>query len=167
MNAVRACSLPFAAAVLSLLASTAFASPGETPFPGAGFKEGKIVFDITEGDGSALLVRIQSVEETRQDLIKQGVAPRFVLSFRGPATLLVQTDLEKVKPENRPFVGQIAALIAQMSKAPGVESVEQCAVAIRHVGTRAENVLQPIKVVANSFITIMAWEAKGYAYIRA
>ncbi len=167
MNAVRARSMPFAAVVLSVLASTAFASPGESPSPVAGLKEGKIVFDITEGDGSALLVRIQSIEETRQDLIKQGLAPRFVLSFRGPATFLVQTDLEKVKPENRPFVGQIAALIAQMSKAPGVESVEQCAVAIRHVGTKAENVLPPIKVVANSFITIMAWEAKGYAYIRA
>jgi intracellular sulfur oxidation DsrE/DsrF family protein len=72
-----------------------------------------------------------------------------------------------VKPENRPYAGQISALIAQLSKAPGVESLEQCGVAVRHAGTKAENVLPPIKVVANSFVTIMAWETQGYAYIRA
>jgi len=164
MNAIRAASLLVG---LLLLASPAVAGPGDNPSPLAGLKEGKIIFDITEGDGQALLVRIESIEETRGDLLKQGIVPHFVLSFRGPATLLVQTDLEKVKPENRPFASKIAALLTQMSKAPGVESVEQCAVAIRHAGTKAENVLPPIKVVANSFITIMAWQAKGYAYIRA
>ncbi|HXX30396.1 MAG TPA: hypothetical protein VEJ89_06720 [Myxococcaceae bacterium] len=166
MNAVRAASLPFAAAALSLLAAVAFGRPGDQS-PLAGVKEGKIIYDITEGDGKALLLRIESIEETRQDLVKQGITPRFVLSFRGPATLLVQTDMEKIKPENRPYAGQITALLAQMSKSPGVESLEQCAVAIRHAGTKAENVAPPLKVVANSFVTIMAYEAKGYAYIRA
>jgi len=166
MNAVRAASLPFAAAALSLLAAVAFGRSGDQS-PLAGVKEGKIVYDITEGDGKALLLRIESIEETRQDLVKQGITPRFVLSFRGPATLLVQTDMEKIKPENRPYAGQITALLAQMSKSPGVESLEQCAVAIRHAGTKAENVAPPLKVVANSFVTIMAYEAKGYAYIRA
>jgi len=167
MNVIRVGPLPFAAVLCSLLATAAFASPSAETTPLAGMKEGKIIFDITEGDGKALLVRIESIDETRQDLIKQGITPRFVLSFRGPATLLVQTDLDKVKPENRPFAGQISALITQLSKAPGVESLEQCGVAVRHAGTKTENVLPPIKVVANSFVTIMAWEAKGYAYIRA
>jgi intracellular sulfur oxidation DsrE/DsrF family protein len=167
MNTVRAGSLPFVLAMLSLFGAATFASPVEDRSLLAGLKEGKIIFDITEGDGKALLVRIESIEETRLDLIKQGITPRFVLSFRGPATLLVQTDLEKVKPENRPFAGQISALLTQLSKEPGVESLEQCGVAIRHAGTKAENVIPPIKVVANSFVTIMAWEAKGYAYIRA
>jgi intracellular sulfur oxidation DsrE/DsrF family protein len=167
MKAVRLGFAPFVAAVLSLFAAAAFAGPAEDRSLLAGLKEGKIIFDITEGDGKALQLRLESIEETRQDLIKQGITPRFVLSFRGPATLLVQTDLEKVKPENRPFVGPIATLLAQLSKQPGVESLEQCGVAIRHAGTKAENVLPPVKVVANSFVTIMAWEAKGYAYIRA
>jgi intracellular sulfur oxidation DsrE/DsrF family protein len=167
MKAVPAGLLPLAAAVLSLLALAAWAGPGENPSPLAGLKEGKIIFDITEGDGKQLLVRLESIEETRQDLLKQGIAPRFVLSFRGPATLLLQTDMEKVKPENRPFTAQIAALLAQMSKESGVESLEQCGVAIRHAGTKAENVVPSLTVVANSFVTIMAWQAKGYAYIRA
>lgn len=132
----------------------------------AGIKEGKVVFDITEGDGKALVTRLESIEETRQDLVKQGITPRFVVSFRGPATLLVQKDMEKVKPEARPYVAQIAAMLAQMGKTTGFDSLEQCGVAVRHAGTRAENVVPPLKVVANSFVTIMAYEAKGYAYIR-
>lgn len=164
MKTVRAAVLPFAAAVL--FSAMAFAAPGETSSPLAGLKEGKIIFDITDGDGQALLVRLESIEETRTDLLKQGITPRFVLSFRGPATLLLQTDMEKVKPENRPFTAQISKLLAQMSKQPGVESLEQCAVAIRHAGTKAENVVPPVKVVTNSFVTIMAWQTKGYAYIR-
>jgi intracellular sulfur oxidation DsrE/DsrF family protein len=131
-----------------------------------GMKEGKIVYDITEGDGKLLLGRIETVEETRQDLIKQGVTPRFVISFRGGATKLVQTDMEQVKPEDRPYAAKIAAMLAQMGKAPGMESIEQCAVAIRHAGTKAENVVPPLKVVANSYVTLMAYQSRGYAYIR-
>lgn len=164
MGSVRVAVVPLAVAILLLFARGAAADDRALL---AGIKEGKVVYDITEGDGKALLVRLESIEETRQDLIKQGVTPRFVLSFRGPATLLVQSDLEKVKPEARPFAAQIAAMLAQMGKASGIESLEQCGVAIRHAGTKAEDVVPPVKVVANSFVTIMVWQAKGYAYIRA
>jgi len=131
-----------------------------------GMKEGKIVYDITEGDGKALLERIETVDETRQALVEQGVTPHMVVTFRGPATKLVQTDMEKVKPEDRPYATKIAALLAKMSKTPGIESIEQCSVAIRHQGTKAENVLPPVKVIGNSYISLMAYQAKGYAYIR-
>jgi intracellular sulfur oxidation DsrE/DsrF family protein len=164
MVSVRVAVVPLAFAILTLSARDAAADDRALL---AGMKEGKVVYDITEGDGKALLVRLESIEETRQDLIKLGVTPRFVLSFRGPATLLVQSDLEKLKPEARPFAVQIAAMLAQMGKSSGFESLEQCAVAIRHAGTKAEDVVAPVKVVANSFVTIMVWEAKGYAYIRA
>ncbi len=132
----------------------------------SGIKEGKVVYDITEGDGKALVARLESIEETRQDLLKRGITPRFVVSFRGPATVLVQSDREKVKPESRPYVAQIATMLAQMGKTSGFDSLEQCGVAVRHAGTKAENVVPPLKVVANSFVTLMAYQAKGYAYIR-
>jgi intracellular sulfur oxidation DsrE/DsrF family protein len=130
-----------------------------------GMKEGKIVFDVTEGDGKLLLSRLGAIDETRQSMISQGVTPHFVLAFRGGATKLVQTDMEKVKPDDRQYVPQIAAMLQQMSKAPGVEGMEQCSVAIRHAGTKAENVLPIIKVVGNSFVSLMSYESKGYAYI--
>jgi intracellular sulfur oxidation DsrE/DsrF family protein len=131
-----------------------------------GMKDGKIVYDVTEGDGKALLDRLEAIDETRRSMIEAGTLPRFVISFRGGATRLVQTDMEKVKPEDRPFAQKIAAYLAQLGREKGVESVEQCAVAVRHAGTKPENVVAPIKVVANSFVTLMAYQSKGYAYIR-
>jgi len=131
----------------------------------AGLQSVKVAFDIKEGDGKGLLNRLNIIDETRQSLIKQGVKPEFVLTFRGPATKLVQTDVEKIKPEDRAVAKQIAAKLAEMSKASGVQSVEQCAVAIREQGTKAENVLPEVRVVGNAWISLMAYQSKGYDYI--
>jgi len=131
----------------------------------AGLKEVKVAFDIREGDAKKLLNGLNVIEETRESLIRQGVTPHFVLAFRGPATRLVQTDLERLKPEDREVAAKIAARLSQMSGAAGVDSLEQCAVAIRLQETRPENVLPQIKVVGNSWISLMAYQARGYAYI--
>lgn len=152
--------------VLCLAASAARAQAPDDRAALQGIKDGKIVYDITEGDGKGLLDRIETIDETRRSLMKDGVAPHFVLTFRGPATKLIQTDMEKVKPEDRPYAAKIAATLAQISKAPGMDSLEQCAVAVRHQGTKAENVVPPVKVIGNSFVSLMAYQSKGYAYIR-
>ena len=131
-----------------------------------GMKEGKIVFDITQDDGKHLLDRLVAVEATRKELAAQGVTPHIVITFRGGATRLVQTDAEKVKAEDRPYLVKIAAKLAELGKTAGVESVEQCGSAVRVQGTKPELVMPPIKVVGNSFISLMAYQSKGYAYIR-
>jgi intracellular sulfur oxidation DsrE/DsrF family protein len=132
----------------------------------SGVRELKVAFDVLEGDAKALLNRLNVIDETRASLIKQGVTPHFVVAFRGPATKLVQTDMAKVKPEDREVAAKIAARLAEMSKAQGVDSVEQCSVAIRQQETKAENVLPSVKVVGNSWISLMAYQSRGYAYIR-
>ncbi len=131
-----------------------------------GIKDGKIVYDITEGDGKGLLNRLETIDETRRSMLEAGTMPHFVISFRGPATKLVQSDMSAVKAEDREYAGKIAAWLAWFAKEKGVESLEQCAVAVRHAGTKAETVVPPVKVVANSFVTLMAYQSKGYAYIR-
>lgn len=131
-----------------------------------GIKDGRIVYDITEGDGKALLNRLETIDETRRSMLEAGTTPHFVISFRGPATKLVQSDMSVVKAEDREYAARIGTWLAQFSKEKGVESLEQCAVAIRHAGTKPENVVPPLKVVANSFVTLMAYQSKGYAYIR-
>jgi intracellular sulfur oxidation DsrE/DsrF family protein len=131
----------------------------------AGIKEGKIAFDIHEGNPKLLLARLNIIDETRQSLIQQGVKPSFILAFRGPATKLVQTDQDKIKPEDRELAAKVAAKIKEMSKAPGVDGFEQCAVAARTQETKTELVLPEIRVVGNGFISLMAYQSKGYAYI--
>lgn len=131
----------------------------------AGLKEVKVAFDLTAGDPKILLGRLNVIDETRQSLIQQGVTPHFVLTFRGPATRLIQTDASKIKPEDRDGAAKIAAKLAEMRKAKGVENLEQCAVAVREQGTKPENVLPSVTVVGNAWISLMAYQAKGYAYI--
>jgi len=43
--------------------------------------------------------------------------------------------------------------------------MEQCGVAVRLAGTKPENVLPEIRVVGNSCISLIAYQAKGYGYI--
>ncbi len=128
-------------------------------------KEVKVAFDLKEGDPKALLNRLNIIDETRLSLIRQGVKPHFILAFRGPATRLLQTDQSLIKPEAREMATQVVARIHQMHSSEGVEGFEQCAVAVREQGTKVENVIPEVHVVGNGFISLMAYQARGYAYI--
>jgi intracellular sulfur oxidation DsrE/DsrF family protein len=130
-----------------------------------GAKEVKVAFDVTVGDAKALLGRLNIIDETRQSLIQQGVTPHFIIAFRGPATKLVQTDMSKIKPEDRETAAKIAAKLKEMRSAKGVDNVEQCAVAVREQGTRPEDVVPSVTVVGNAWISLMAYQNRGYAYI--
>ena len=131
----------------------------------AGASELKAVFDIREGNGAALLNRLEVIDETRESLLAQGVKPRFILTFRGPATRLVQTDAAKIKPEDRAIAAVIPSKLDAMRDARGMEGIELCEVAIRGQGTKRENVIPAVKVVGNTFISLMAYQSRGYAYI--
>jgi len=153
----------FAAVFFVILHSSANAADDKAAL--TGLKEVKVAWDLKEGDPKLLLNRLDIIDETRQSLIQQGVTPHFVLAFRGPATKLLQTDPEQIKPEYREQAAKVAAKVNLMSSAPGVEGFEQCAVAVREQGTKVEKVLPQVRVVGNGFISLMAYQAKGYAYI--
>ncbi|MHB8455939.1 MAG: hypothetical protein ACYDDO_14870 [Acidiferrobacterales bacterium] len=131
----------------------------------AGMKEVKVAFDITTGDAKGLLNRLKIIDETRRSLIQQGVTPHFLLAFRGPATKLVQSDPSKIKPKDRAVAAQIAAELKVMSAAPGIDGLQQCSVAVREQHTQAKKVDPGVIVVGNAWISLMAYENRGYAYI--
>jgi intracellular sulfur oxidation DsrE/DsrF family protein len=158
--------LAAAVAVLAIAASPVYAESPKDAAALSGLKEVKVAFDLQNGDGKTLLKQLEVVDETRQSLIEQGVKPQFVLTFRGPATVLVQTDQSQIKPEDRDYAKKIAEKIHGLRTADGVNSIEQCAVAVRLSATKPENVIPDIKVVGNGWISLMAYEAKGYGYIQ-
>src|SRR3954447_14626698 len=131
----------------------------------SGLSEVKVAFDMQTGNTAALLKQLEVIEETRQSLIDQGVKPSFVIPFRGPATKLVQTDPSQIASEDRANASTIAGKIRALKVAEGITGMEQCAVAVRLAGTKQENVLPDIKVVGNGWISLMAYQAKGYGYI--
>ncbi len=153
------------AAAAFLTATPAFAAGYDDQEALQGLKEVKVAFDITAGDAKALLGRLNIIDETRQSLLQQGITPHFVLTFRGGATKLVQSDVSKIKPEDRETAVKIAAKLKEMREAKGVDNLEQCSVAVREQGTKPEDVVPSVKVVGNAWISLAAYQNKGYAYI--
>lgn len=168
MKTKSACSYLMAALIVVLvLAVGAIQAKAESPNDSialSGLKQVKVAFDMTNGDAKALLNQLNVIGETRDSLIKQGVTPQFVIAFRGAATRLVQTDLEKIKLEDRNLAAKIAAKVDELSKANGVV-MQQCSVAVRQQEVKPENVLPAITVVGNSWISLVAYQTKGFAYI--
>ena len=154
----------FAAAAL-FGAAPAFAAGYDDHEALQGAKEVKVAFDVTTGDAKALLGRLNIIDETRQSLIQQGVTPHFIIAFRGGATRLVQTDTSKIKPEDRDTAAKIAAKLKDMRSAKGIDNLEQCAVAVREQGTKPEDVVPSVTVIGNAWISLMAYQNRGYAYI--
>lgn len=128
-------------------------------------KEVKIIFDITNGDAKGLSGTLNVIDETRQSLIKQGVTPRIILSFRGQATKLVQTDHGLLNADDREYAGKIAETIKALSAAQGIAAIEQCGIAVKNQGAKPENAIPGVKVVGNGWISLAAYQAKGYSYI--
>jgi intracellular sulfur oxidation DsrE/DsrF family protein len=153
-----------AALAITALAPAAFAFNDAAALKG--IKDGKIIFDVTAGSGKALLGRLKVIDETRDTLIKEGVTPYFILTFRGKATELIQSDLSKMAPKDRRYAGKIAAELRKMGAQPGIVSLQQCSVAVREQHTNPAKVIPPVKVVGNAFVSLMAYEQKGYAYIQ-
>ena len=147
MTSTRIRSMFLLLAAIVSLSGAAIAAGYDDKEALIGLKEVKVAFDLTAGDPKVLLGRLNVIDETRQSLI-QRVTPHFVITFRGPATRLVQTDLTKMKPEDREGAGKIAAKLAEPRGAKGVDNLEQCAVAAREQGTLPELVVPSVKVGA-------------------
>lgn len=130
-----------------------------------GVKEMKIAFDITDADPQMLLAKITVIDVTRKQLLAEGVTPRIVMAFRNDASYFTQTDVEKIRPADREVAAKVAAKIREMRGIPGVEAVEQCALPLAPRKIRVEDVMPEVKVVGNGWISLVAYQQKGYAYI--
>ena len=88
------------------------------------------------------------------------------MAFRGPATLLTQTDLSRLKPEDRETATKIAAKLKHLRGAAGIESaLNQRNIAMRGQRVDKAQVNPDLTVVENGWITLVAYQSKGYAYI--
>jgi intracellular sulfur oxidation DsrE/DsrF family protein len=152
---------PTAAILAFALAGCATMAP-ET---GGGAKEMKIAFDFTEGNPVALLAKLNNVDVTRQQLLEKGIAPRFVMTFRGNASFYTQTNLSAVKETDRADALKVAARLRELKRAPGIEGLEQCNLPLADRKLKPAEVMQEVKLVPNGWIALGAYQQQGYAYI--
>ena len=126
--------------------------------------EGKVVWDITIGKPSKLLVYLKVIEETYDDLVRQNVTPEMVFAFRGPAMKLISSQPSDSELDNEQAHEQVLETLVSLSQRPGV-SMESCSVAARLLNIDNQSIMTEIKPVGNTFVSLIGYQHKGYALI--
>lgn len=128
-----------------------------------GVKVGKGIFDINLTDALRLPLYLGVIEETLEGLKAQGVKPEIVIAFRGTAVKMVSSEREGFDNEQKAALEDSDELIKELAK-NGVR-FEACAIATRLFGVDNKSILPQVKVVGNTFISLIGYQAKGYALI--
>lgn len=130
----------------------------------ASLKQTRAVFDITTGNPKKLKFYLGLIADSAASIEAQGVKPEFVLAFRGPATRYMSTDHSQLDPDQAKAAVQISALLDKLGKTPNLK-MEQCAVAAKVLKVKASTIHPSVKVVGNSWISLMGYQNRGYALI--
>ena len=149
--------------VMAMLPFALLADPPDDAAALEGVERGKVVFDINNTSASALNLYLAVIRETFDDLVRQGVEPDIILAFRGPAVTLVSTDRERFESDDFDALDQIADYVADLEML-GVR-MEGCGVATRLFQVDNNTLLEGIKPVGNTFVSLIGYQARGYAVI--
>jgi hypothetical protein len=128
-----------------------------------GVAETKAVFDINQGNPEILLLRLQLVEKTFEQLKAAGKSPKFVLTFRGKASNFLTIGDKYILEEDQSIKQEIKVLLEKLSQL-GLP-LEQCAIAAGLAKINTDDFLPQIKIIANGYTSLIAYQNRGYAFI--
>lgn len=125
----------------------------------------KAVFDARAGNPNDLELYLKLIHATFNDKEIQAVTEKrdFVIVFIGPAVKLISKNREGFSPEQSKALDEIASTISAMSK-DGIK-FEVCMFAAKHFHVEPSSILPEIKQVGNGWISLIAYEAKGYSLV--
>ncbi|PLX88007.1 MAG: hypothetical protein C0618_05565 [Desulfuromonas sp.] len=127
----------------------------------AGVDVGKGFIDInisvspgeTDAAMGKLLLYLDVIKQTYHGLEDQGTPANIIIAFRGMAVTLVTNE---ASDELKAAVSELEGL--------GIK-FEACSIATNLFGVDNANILAEIKVVGNTFISAIGYQAKGYSPI--
>lgn len=154
----------YATLLLLLMPVAVQAAKPDDAYALRGVESGKVAWDITIDDPRKLQVFLGVIEETYDDLKRQGVEPDMVFTFHGPVLNLISTDRADVPLELEAEYDKIAEQLRSLLGKPGVR-MEACSIAARLMGLDAAKFLPGIHTVGNTFVSQIGYQAKGYALI--
>jgi intracellular sulfur oxidation DsrE/DsrF family protein len=128
-----------------------------------GVETGKVVFDMNTADAEKTTLYLMVIGETVNDFVRQGVEPDVILAFRGPTVKLISKDREQANPSDLKHLDKIASQLADL-QSQGVR-MESCSVATRMLQVDNDRLLDGIKPVGNTFVSLAGYQAQGYAII--
>lgn len=129
-----------------------------------GVTTGKVVWDINVSSPAKLVLYLDVIKETYDDLVRQGISPEMVFAFRGESLRIVSTEHDPVTLDSMPEIQEAARKIHMMMHRAGVR-MEACSIAARVFDVNLDHVPHGIRPVGNTFISLIGYQAKGYAII--
>lgn len=154
-----------AALAACLLAATAGAGFGQEYPALEGLKSVKAVFGFEIGNPQSALVHLQVLHQTFQDRnIRIGEnKPEIVVVFYGPSVKLASKKRAGFTEAEQKTLDEYARTVSAMAK-DGVK-FEICLIALRFAGVEPSSVLPEIKPVGNGWISVIAYQAKGFSFV--
>jgi len=128
-----------------------------------GVTKGKVVFDINAGKARKLSLYLSVIKQTVDDLVRQKVEPDVILAFRGKSVRMISKNREHVELSEHESLDKISAQLAELQQL-GVR-MEACSVATRLLKVTNDSLLDGIKPVGNTFVSLTGYQAQGYANI--
>ena len=128
-----------------------------------GVDKGKVVFDINMTDAKKMTLYLSVIRETVDDLKRQNVEPDVILAFRGKSVRLISKDRDQMELTDFDSLDKIAEQLADLQQ-QGVR-MEACSVATRLFEIENSSLLDGIKPVGNTFVSLTGYQAQGYANI--
>lgn len=127
----------------------------------------KAVFDVRAGAPKSAAVFLDLILQTYRDSNIRAVTgkPEFSVVFIGPAVKLISTDTKGFPPEDQEHIAKIARIVTEMAR-EGFK-LEICIYAARLLGVAPATILPEIKQVENGWISVIGYQAKGYALVPA
>ena len=125
----------------------------------------KAIFDMRIGDPKSAALHLDVINMTfkDKDIAELTNDPNFVVVFIGPSVKLVSKNREGFSAEDNQSLDKIATTISQMSR-EGVK-FEICMLAANLFGVDPASILPEIKQVPNGFISLLAYQAKGFGLV--
>ena len=165
MNIQRTLSTSLFAFICSFITVTlAWAEKPNDADALAGIETGKVVWDVTLSNPSRLLFVMKVIDETYQDLVRQNVTPDMVFTFHGRVLKLLSSQPLELSLDEESALEELLALIQTMSEKPGIK-MESCSIASRILGIDNSTIVPAVKPVGNTFVSLIGYQQKGYAFI--
>lgn len=128
-----------------------------------GVTTGKVIFDINMSEPKKMTLYLQVIKQTVDDLQRQGVKPDVILAFRGLSVRLISTNRDNMELTDFDYLDQIARQLAALNE-QGVR-MEACSVATKLFKVDNQSLLEFVKPVGNTFVSLTGYQAQGYANI--
>ncbi len=129
----------------------------------SGLNSAKAVFLIDSANPLKVAHVLRLVGKTAASMDRQGVKARVVVVVIGPAVAFLTKDRRGISYQDQRPVAEIQDAVRGLRNA-GIRT-EACNVALHGYGIDPKAVIPSVRVVGNGFISVIAYQQKGYSLV--